>query len=131
MSAPPVLGLVTDLTPFPDAPEGLVCWSGVLRGSPDVRVNVLLDRRSGEELDPVFIDGVCADQERLLAVAARAAGLDEGVDVARWDPEITFRGGRNWEVRFAEAPGPTELGLLVVFDGELVAEIDDLAEWDF
>ncbi|WP_430782754.1 hypothetical protein [Actinoplanes sp. G11-F43] len=38
--------------------------------------------------------------------------------------------GRYWEVRFTEAPGPTELGPMVVFHGIEVAEIDDMSEWD-
>ncbi|GAA1653356.1 hypothetical protein [Actinoplanes couchii] len=130
MTEPPHLDHVTGLVLMPEAPAGVVCWTGALRNRPGTPVSVIVDGRTGGDLDPAFIDGVCADPGILLAAAATAAGLDPDL-MARWDPELTFRPGRNWEVRFAEAPGPTELGLLVVFEGVTPTEVDDMSDWDF
>ncbi|MEH1014367.1 hypothetical protein V6U90_14800 [Micromonospora sp. CPCC 206060] len=120
---------VEGLAPADDAPPGVVCWSGWLRKHPRIPVYVLLDGEPAASLEPDFIDAVCRDADRLLELAAEAAGLE--APAARWDPDLTFRAGRAWEVRFAEAPRPTELGIMVVFDGEIVTEVDDLAEWDY
>ncbi|WP_305784717.1 hypothetical protein [Symbioplanes lichenis] len=121
------LGRVAGLAEVPDAPDGMRCWTGHVTDNPAIRVTVLLEAR--EELLAEFVDHVCGERDRLLAKAAEAAGLDGAWE--RWDPELTFRGGRAWEVRFTEAPGPTGLGLLVVLDGERVVEVDDLSEWDY
>ncbi|HWS32970.1 MAG TPA: hypothetical protein VN408_09535 [Actinoplanes sp.] len=85
MNVPPALELVTGLIPFPDPPPGVTCWSGRLRDHPAVSVTVILDTEPVDALDPGFIDRICAGQERLLAVAARTAGLDDD-ETARWDP---------------------------------------------
>ncbi|WP_306215233.1 hypothetical protein [Actinoplanes sp. RD1] len=128
MDAPPAIASVTGLALMPDAPDGVTCWAGQLRDDPDLRVMVLLEGQA-DALDTGFVDRICADRETHLAAASQAAGL--GGEVRRWDPAVTFRGGRSWEVRFTEAPGPTELGLLVVFDGERIVEVDDLSDWDY
>ncbi|BBH69104.1 hypothetical protein ACTI_57890 [Actinoplanes sp. OR16] len=125
---PPDLTLVTGLERFPDAPEGVVCWSGRVSGTSPVPVHLILQDQPVASLDAGFIDAVCADAGRWLRVAADAAGL-EG-DPASWDPEINFRAGREWAVRFTEAPGRSELGIMVVFTGECVTAIDDLEEWE-
>ncbi|BCY08357.1 hypothetical protein [Actinoplanes sp. L3-i22] len=124
----PALRLVVGMRVVPDAPDGILCWSGRLGDESGVPVNVILDDEPMTAIDVAFIDRICADADRLLAVAAGAAGLTG--DPGHWDPEMTFRSGENWEVRFTEAPAPTELGLLVVFAGDRVTEIDDLADWD-
>ncbi|WP_437765262.1 hypothetical protein WMF27_30890 [Sorangium sp. So ce281] len=45
-----------------------------------------------------------------------------------WGPELTFFSGKEWTVRFALAPGASELGTLVTFDGVHVTGADDLAD---
>jgi hypothetical protein len=118
--------LITDLEEMPGAPEGVVCWTGTMAGPWPVPVNVLLqDHQPPASLDAAFIDRICAAPGRFLRIAADAADLDG--DVLGWAPAITFRAGQAWDVRFTEAPG--ELGVLVVFEGERVTEIDDLTAW--
>lgn len=124
----PALRHVVGMRLVPEAPAGVVCWTGRLAGESGVPVNVILDGESMADLDVAFADLICADAERFLTIAAATAGLTG--DPARWDPEMTFRSGQSWEVRFTEAPAPTELGLLVIFTGAQVTEIDDLADWD-
>lgn len=45
-------------------------------------------------------------------------------------PELTFGSGRRWTLRLARraASGPTELGVLVEFDGAKITGVDDLTD---
>ncbi|HEX6342546.1 hypothetical protein [Umezawaea sp.] len=119
-----------ELAPVDGAPDGVTCWTTTSGGE---TVAVLVEEPSTvDDLDPAFITGVLADRERLLAVARAAVADALGAAVAESadEPEFTFHTGQDWVLRFAECaePGLTELGVLVVFEGHEVTEVDDLAE---
>lgn len=124
-----------ELTPVDHVPDGVACWNATVA---DTAVSVLVEEpATTADLDLAFIGSVLHDRERLLAVAHEAAAdhLREhpgyGPDAVA-DPEFTFHPGRDWLVRFAEVrvPGFTELGVVVVFHGEDVVGVDDLADVD-
>jgi hypothetical protein len=121
-----------ELTPVDGAPDGVTCWTTTVH---DVTVAVLVEEPSTvDDLDPAFIESVLADRDHLLAIARTAIAEAYGPAVAKSaeEPEFTFHTGRDWVVRFAECaePGYTELGVLVVFEGHEVTEVDDLADQD-
>ncbi|MFJ6673936.1 hypothetical protein ACIQMJ_22740 [Actinosynnema sp. NPDC091369] len=124
-----------ELTPVDHVPDGVACWNATVA---DTAVSVLVEQPAGTaDLDLAFIGSVLADRERLLVVAHEAAAdhlrghPGYGPDAVA-DPEFTFHPGRDWLVRFAEVrvPGFTELGVVVVFHGEDVVGVDDLADVD-
>lgn len=121
-----------ELAPVEGAPDGVSCWTTTIHGT---TVAVLVEEPSTvEELDPAFIEAVLADREHLLAIARAAVAEAYGPAVAKSaaEPEFTFHTGQDWVVRFAECaePGYDELGVLVVFEGHEVTEVDDLADED-
>ncbi len=121
-----------ELAPVDGAPDGVTCWTTTSDGA---TVAVLVEEPSTvDDLDPAFIVSVLADREGLLATARAAVADALGAAVAESadGPEFTFHTGRDWVLRFAECaePGLTELGVLVVFDGHDVTEVDDLADAD-
>lgn len=111
-----------------EAPEGVHCWTGTLRDG-SCGVTILLDHEPASDLDLEFVDGICADAAGWIARAEQAAGLEARPE--GWLPEFSFRTHRVWHLHLADAPGPTELGVMVLFEGETVIEVDDLAEADW
>ena len=121
-----------ELTPVDHAPDGVTCWTTTNGGAV---VAVLVEEPSTvDDLDPAFITDVLADRDRLLATARAAVADALGAAVAESadDPEFTFHTGQDWVVRFAECaePSVSELGVMVVFEGHEVTEVDDLADAD-
>jgi len=121
-----------ELAPIEGAPDGVRCWTTTSGGS---AVAVLVEEPSTvDDLDTGFIESVLDDRVALLEIAREAVTSALGAEVASAvsDPEFTFHTGRDWVLRFAEcaAPGVSELGVLVVFEGREVTEVDDLADED-
>lgn len=124
-----VSSVIADLEPD-DAPEGIRSVTGHLASSPATAVT-LLETEEGPEFDADFIVGVLTDPSASIGEAAE--NLGPGL-AARWEslePELTFFGGEDWCVRFAEWPKGSELGTLVTLEGLAVTSIDDLADADF
>ncbi|MDU0293578.1 hypothetical protein [Saccharothrix longispora] len=125
---------VGDLPPVVDhVPAGLSCWGTVDGETP---ISVIVEApATADDLDLPFIAGVLAARDRLEATA-RAAVDDAFRDRPGFspdgvaDPGFTFHPGRDWLIRFADvaAPGLDELGVMVVFRGEEVIGVDDLAD---
>ncbi|MGM1065433.1 hypothetical protein [Saccharothrix sp. Mg75] len=127
---------VGDLPPVVDhVPAGLSCWSTV---DADTPISVIVEEPATvEDLDLPFIGGVLADRARFEALAH--AAVDDALRDrpgfsadAVAEPEFTFHPGRDWLIRFTHVAvrGLDELGVMVLFRGEEVVEVDDLADAD-
>ncbi|MET1074207.1 MAG: hypothetical protein ABWY11_16285 [Umezawaea sp.] len=120
-----------ELAPVDGAPDGVECWTTTT--SDGAVVAVLVEEPSTvDDLDPAFIASVLADRETLVATARAAVAEALGAAAAESveDPEFTFHTGRDWVIRFTECGVAElgELGVLVVFEGDSVVEVDDLAD---
>ncbi|WNV86101.1 hypothetical protein [Umezawaea sp. Da 62-37] len=114
-----------ELAPVDGAPDGVECWTTTSGGAV---VAVLVEEPSTvDDLDPGFIVSVLDDRETLVARARAAVADALGAAESVEDPEFTFHAGRDWVIRFTGCAN-SELGVLVVFEGDSVVEVDDLAD---
>ncbi|MFE5947082.1 hypothetical protein [Streptomyces sp. NPDC056480] len=117
------------------APEQYRCWaiSGYRPAGADESLTANLMVISGElPPDFYFVARTLRCWAELAAVARRAVRdrLALPARTALGGPELTFGSGQRWTLRFADcdAPGLTELGVLVDFNGTVVTGIDDLTD---
>lgn len=115
-----------------DAPEGIVCLSGETAAQPRVPLSLIAE---GEDaaFDSDTVEAVTAALPTFLAEAVVAV-IESGLvprdaadaDPHGWAPELSFFGEDAWAIRFASPPVPSELGLLVDFEGRAIVSVLDL-----
>jgi hypothetical protein len=144
-----------------DAPRGIRCWGAdapAVRwaGGQGVRIYVVRERDEPDfpaGVDAGLIREVLADLDRYVHMAlgyVRASLLtDPGFfglsddDVAAYealeahelplsDPDLTFRTGDEWDLRFAEGSMPIcdPYGIIVTFDRDRPVRVEDLTAAD-
>ncbi|WP_405101766.1 hypothetical protein [Micromonospora sp. NBC_01412] len=142
-----------------DAPQGIRCWgtdAPAVRWANGREVRVYVVRERGEPdfpegIDPGLIRGVVQNLDGYVhaALAYLRASLlaDPGLfglrmdDVAAYEasephelplsePELTFRTGDEWDLRFAEGSMPIcdPYGIIVTFDRDRPVRVEDLSE---
>lgn len=124
-------GIVTAMEAV-DAPEGIVCLSGETTAEPRVPLSLIAE---GEDaaFDTDTVEAVTAALDAFLAEAVVAV-IESGLvprdaadaDPHGWAPELSFFGEDAWAIRFAAPPVPSELGLLVDFEGRTLVSVLDL-----